>query len=387
MAPLAFECRDDYNFSWPSVSVMNRVLLALIVCCAWSCNYKPERPERSFYYWKTTSDWARDSALLLLVDHFYVRYLDVDWSESHHMPVPVGVLDYKSYFPFDTLPVTPVIYITNRTFDRLPITEIDTLAGHIVAKMEEINYGLKNNWTNVMAEKVAPPTDGYYHATDSLRRAIEKQYNALRNEVQIDSDWTVGTRDAYFLFLRKLRAKLPGKQLSATIRLFPYKYRKKMGVPPIDRGMLMCYNLGRIGSVETSNSVFDIEQLKTYLDAADYPLPLDYCLPVFGWAVWFRGGQLKGILHEANTTAWTKKYGFKKMDATHYIATRDEVQDGNYFREGDELRMEYPDPEALKKAADLLGRKIPGRQRVAFYHWDKESNEHYEAVIKSVFKP
>src|SRR5207253_974111 len=68
-------------------------------------------------------------------------------------------------------------------------------------------------------------------------------------ELKMDCDWSEGTRAAYFTFLATLRdlARPTGITLSATIRLHQIKYRERTGVPPVDRGMLMFYNIGRIG--------------------------------------------------------------------------------------------------------------------------------------------
>ena len=61
-------------------------------------------------------------------------------------------------------------------------------------------------------------------------------------EIQIDCDWTKSTKDKYFYLLKKIK-ELSKKEISCTLRLYPYKYPEIMGVPPVDKAMLMCYNL------------------------------------------------------------------------------------------------------------------------------------------------
>jgi len=367
---------------------MNRFLILLALCpCLVSCNEKqPQRQtDHSFYYWKTTGDNSEDS-LVHGINHFYVHYFDVDWSESRHMAVPEGEIQSKfGPFPFDTFAITPVVFITKRTFERLPATGIDTLVSNILNKVADISHDFDERWVNGKLYELEKTSPSNYTWSDSISQVLHASRAAQPKEIQIDCDWSARTRDAYFAFLRKLKARQPAATLSVTIRLYPYRYAGKMGVPPADRGMLMCYNLGQVAEVQTDNSVFSLQTLKEYLKATNYPLPLDYSLPAFGWAVWFRGGRLKGILHHADTSSWKRIYGFRRIDATHYVAGRDEVVAGNYFREGDEIRMEYPDPAELKKAAELLNKEIPSHSRIAFYHWDSDNIKRYEDVIETAF--
>ncbi|MBK8703650.1 MAG: hypothetical protein IPN33_08475 [Saprospiraceae bacterium] len=119
-------------------------------------------------------------------------------------------------------------------------------------------------------------------------------------EIQIDCDWTEKTRDSYFYLLKKMREQLePGNcALSATIRLHQVRYFKKTGAPPVDRGMLMFYNMGDVESWEEPNSILNIKKGEPYLDgAARYPLPLDVALPAFGWGVLFREGRMIRLIY------------------------------------------------------------------------------------------
>lgn len=361
----------------------------LLLLCVSSCKHDKEDQltAHSFYYWKTTPEPNIRVGLPNGTDHFYVRYFDVDWSESRRMAVPVGELQpyYGESYPFVGKPFTPVVFITNRTFEQLHGTEIDSLAVRIKDKIADITSQFDEDAASKEYNRRNLPYDA--PAADSIKESLRKTYAAQHPEVQIDCDWTAGTRDSYFLFLKKLKSLLRDKTISATIRLYPYKYQSKMGVPPVDRGMLMCYNMGQIGNAATTNSIFSVKELKQYLDAPAYPLPMDYALPVFGWAVWFRGGQLKGILHEADTAVWKKEYGFYMRSLTKWAATKDVVLKGAYIREGDELRLEYPSDAELEEAANLLAKKIPHPRHVALYHWDQQMLQQYAAVIEKVFHP
>lgn len=334
---------------------MKRLLFWALLCCLMSCN--PHKAEHSFYYWKTgaTGDTAPTRAYIskLGIDHFYFRILDVDWNERLQMPVPVSPLD-RIPEAMTGLHFTPVVFITNRTFTQADERWCDSLAVRLA------------EYLNRRITKLQPDTA---HATF--------------NEIQVDCDWTPATQGKYFRFLRHFKSFYPGKTLSATIRLYPYKYPEKMGVPPVDKGMLMCYNLGRIDKADTRNSVFDYKELQLYLGTKKYPLPLDIALPVFGWYAWFRGSVFKGIIYENELNI--KDTAFAAVRPGQWRARQDFELTGKYLREGDELRREFPAEADLKKAAALLHQKIPDAGRIAFFHWNEPTIDVYENTIRHIY--
>ena len=87
-------------------------------------------------------------------------------------------------------------------------------------------------------------------------------------ELQIDCDWTESTRDKYFHLLSTLRNELErNKQIiSATIRLHQVKYAAITGIPPVHRGMLMYYNMGKINATD-NNSVYDKKIAEKYISS------------------------------------------------------------------------------------------------------------------------
>jgi len=343
---------------YPSRYCLYTLLLLLFSC-------QPEKKRvisHSFYYWKSTySIWGTEKEKLeqLKADHLYIHYFDVDWSETVQMPIPKAVLRDGSYqlHQFPQMAITPVVFITNRTFEMLPDSGVAALAQKISTKIRQLNNEMSGS-------------------------------NAPRNvsELQIDCDWTATTRQRYFAFLQAFKQENPGMELSATIRLYPYRYPEKMGIPPVDKGILMCYNLGKITAPETQNSVFDLQELRQYLDpkAKKYPLPLDLVFPIFGWYAWFRDNQFKNIVYNdkdliADTTAFAAEQGHR------YRFCRDTVINDNYFREGDVLRMEFPEQKELTAAIELVTSKISDYHRIAFYYWHLPSITTYESVIQETF--
>lgn len=356
-------------------------ILLLALC---SCQRQNSRaPDHSFYYWKTSYTVGSsdiNEINKLGVNHFYIHYFDVDWSEDLSMPVPKAEFRSTGDMPFINRQYTPVVFITNRTFERISDMQCDELAEKVWKKVNAITTNLENKY---LQDCIEIQHDAQLNR-DSISIAIEKTRVAYRGEIQIDCDWTSGTRDKYFHFLRSLKNHYPDKKLSVTIRLYPYKYYSKMGVPPVDKGMLMCYNLGSINMLRTNNSIFDLRQLKKYLSDTRYPIPLDIALPVFGWYVWFRNGQYMGIIHATpdfiNDTAT-----FKKQGNNLYRLANDTVIEDKYYREGDMLRMEFPDEKELTEAANIVTKEIPNYGGIAFYYWDYPLTGKYENAIQQIY--
>ncbi len=216
-------------------------------------------------------------------------------------PRPVSVIQFKEQ---STLPLVPVIYITNRTLEGLQSPELDTLARQIT----------------------------------QLTKKVVSDFS----ELQLDCDWTLGTKRTYFELIRKVRQQLDSQVvLSATIRLHQLKFAATTGIPPVDRGTLMLYNMSKLRDYKTINSIFDPKVVESYLNTVKhYPLPLDLGLPKFQQLVLFRNRQY--------VTTLRAPYFFRSLNNLHFQYSHD-----RYFRcikdtlirdiqvqIGDELRFE-----------------------------------------------
>ncbi|NET32845.1 MAG: hypothetical protein F6K19_12650 [Cyanothece sp. SIO1E1] len=193
-------------------------------------------------------------------------------------------------------------------------------------------------------------------------------------EVQIDCDWSQQTRNNYFLLLRTLREQyLPADQLlSATIRLHQLRYPDQTGIPPVDRGMLMFYNMGEVTQWQEQNSILNLETAAQYIrPASPYPISLDVALPLFRWGVLFREGKMIKLINELGLEQLQDTTRFKVIDNAHVQVIRSTYLDGYYLYQGDQFRLEASRLSNLEEAVEMLGLYFPRKSfTLAYYHLD-----------------
>jgi len=321
----------------------------------------PAKPsQRAYYFWKT--QWSASPEILSSlaknkINRLYMRFFDVEWDEVSGSPQPVSPLKFQSVPP-GGVEVVPVVYIVNSVFLKLPYKDVGTLADNV--------------WMKVAG------------------MAVE---NGVRfQQFQIDCDWTDSTRRSYFHFAELLNRKLQAenKIVSATIRLHQIKYAERTGIPPVDRGMLMFYNFGRIQADASRSSIFNAEDAGRYSSyIADYPLELDVVLPAFSWSVHSRDGNVQGLLENLSEQEIASYDGFQHVSSNRYSARRSFFFRGRYFMQGDQLLLETTTPEVTKEAA-LLARRGAGWKKdygtVALFdlsenHLKKYTEEEIETIL------
>jgi hypothetical protein len=328
------------------------------------------------------------------VAHFYLRYFDVDWSEAYGKGIPKGILQLSSlpyhkpaHLLFDNgQALTPVVYITNRTFERIRPEDIPMLAANVFHKTTIISKEIASQ----VAETHFPWDEG--SNWDSLSRLRTQDMETFLKEIpefQIDCDWTENTRENYFSFLTEYKKLIEQQhaQLSVTLRLYPYKYSEKMGIPPAHRALLMCYNTGNIHQSSTENSILDYKTAAAYFTReAAYPLPLDIGLPIFSWGVWFREGKYRSIIHQIDHN-WLENPALFEQTKNEFTCKQDTLMGEYYLREGDLIRWEKPQPEDLNKTAQLIRKTHVGSPpRVAFFNWDTAYIHQYEKEIPAIYQ-
>ncbi|RXJ99499.1 hypothetical protein CRU98_05585 [Arcobacter sp. CECT 8986] len=251
----------------------------------------------SFYHWKNSYSLKTQD------DKLYIKVLDINYSNK----LEVIRTTFKTK-PKDNLSI-PVIYITNKA---MKLAFLDELVNDVAKNLKSLPF----------------------------------KYD----EIQFDCDWSVSTRVKYFSFLEKIKTIL-NKKISATIRLHQIKYFQKTGVPDIDYGLLMYYNMSTVGDFDTKNSILDNNIAKKYHYNFDkYPLKLKLALPLYSQAIQFR--QKRGIDIFEGVTKQDFKKNFKLIKDNYYEVTKSFYFKGRYIYKGDILRFENSKISDLEVALD-----------------------------------
>ena len=242
---------------WRETILKSSLWFLLVMALLASCGH--DEPRRSVYYWQTTLRvGAAERAFLVRhgIGKVYCRYFDVVSGDDG--PQPNATLAFEGAFP-KTVEVVPVVFIVNDCMGQ----PHDGLAEKIVRRVSQMN------------------------ATNDLPKA---------KELQVDCDWTMTTRQAFFAFLERLRAMCHdrGMKLSVTIRL----HQLSQPAPPADRGVLMMYNTGDVTKLAVRKPILDIKDVMPYMRyLRGYGMTLSTAYPLFTWRVLFRGGKYVGIMH------------------------------------------------------------------------------------------
>ena len=332
------------------------------------------KPKRSFCSWKTTfpNEWEDDTIFSKLeIDHIYLRFFDVDWNPYMGEGLPVATLNYLSLSGRDSMEITPSVFITNNVMLYSSKKQLDSLAVNIKNRVDTLikEFGI-NNYINSLNYNY----NGTAEYLDSIDLVCELKFRQQIKEIMIDCDWTEKSRDNYFYFLEELQEHFKSTPVSATIRLWQYKYHERAGIPPVDRGLLMCYNLESSKEYQVENSISSAWELEKYLTGKKYPLKLDIALPIFSWAVLFRAGEFKGIINDLtieNCKQDTLQYA--QISENRFVFKNDQVSGDTYIRSGDEIRIEKVSTEELEKIAQLLIDKkiVSTKSRITFFSFDR----------------
>lgn len=318
---------------------MNCKYILFFVILLISCKQKRE-VNTSFYFWKTV--YQQNNTEQSYLQHFkskelYVRIMDVD-RDLNGEPTPVAPISFKNKIP-EHIDLIPVVFIVN-----------DLLKNTSDAALKE------------MAKNIMRFVNG------KVSQAGKKTYT----ELQIDCDWTATTRQAYFTLLKEIKLLNKDKVLSATLRLHQLKNQKKSGIPPVDKVLLMCYNMGNLRKYGTQNSILDLAELKKYVNQnlGFYPMQVDLGLPLFSWAVAFRKGAYTGISKKLNKSILADTSKFLLTNEGLYQAKIDLPQFGLY--KNDEIRYEESKFEEIKESTSYLAKYIANKPlNLVFYHLDE----------------
>lgn len=312
---------------------MKKWIAVLLVLLFVSCEGKKEKMDISFYYWRTVFELTpleKQYIDELEVKRLYVRYFDVGLHEQQ--PVPVAPVVFNEH---PKLKIIPVVYIKNDVFLRNINT--DSLAGKVLAYIKQIN------------DKAGIVTD----------------------EIQFDCDWSLESKNNYFRFIRDFKKRQP--KLSATIRLHQVKYPKKTGIPDVEEGVLMYYNMGVIGASD-ENSIYDEKIAHRYIASLrNYSLPLSIALPVFSWGVHIRNHQVTNLIGGLRNKDLSED-GFERTGKNRYRVKEDVLFKGRYLAKNDEIKIEEASAAQLKEMVRDIEKNSKERPKTLIFYDLNESN-------------
>ena len=310
--------------------------------------------QNAFYYWETSFELNQeDTAYLsdLAVKKMYVHFFDVTYTD---VLSPEGRIHFSTKVP-SNLQIVPVVFITNETISKLDSLGIADLANKITTRLH--------------------------------KEITRTQLTSQVREIQLDCDWTKTTRDKYFYLLKLVKKTIP-YELSATVRLHQYKYHQG-NIPPVDRGMLMCYNINDPRDYEVENSLFDKQEVMRYIKDVNYPLALDLAVPTFSWGVRFTPDKkfngltnslrMVDVMSDTNFVSTSRKNVFVvKRDFSHYWY---------YFNAGDMVRIEECNPKDVQEIVSYLKTQLNQPQAtLTLFHYDRILKQHEnKAELQELF--
>jgi hypothetical protein len=338
------------------------VLLAFLFSCKQQKESREIEP--AFYYWKSVlslNSFEKERLDSLRVETIYLKFFDVAWNEAAQAPMPVAKLSVDepsiaslrasntNNFAYQ---IIPVIFITNECIQKLDTSQIKKLADNI---------------------------------SDLTFKLIDR--NAFHDipEIQFDCDWSQSTKDKYFKLIERFRKRFAHTPISATIRLHQVKYMNRTGVPPVERGLLMCYNMGNLKDPSTKNSILETTELERYIGGlSGYPLPLDIALPLFSWKVIYRNNVYAGLLQQLADTALNS--GIAVRTGNRFRILADTVLSGYELKKGDILRDEQSIPGEINSTVQLVKKHLKNtRLRVSLYHLDSVILSKYPTHVLESF--
>jgi len=326
--------------------LLKRLFPILILFLLFSCS-KSEKPVISFYYWKTIFRFSEKEKEVLKENHvqkLYVRYFDIGLHPEANFPIPISPVRFEENTKEYT--IVPVVFVQNKVM-LLPNLDVKELAQKTFDFIEQINS--KNK--------------------------------IISNEIQIDCDWSLKSKENYLKFIEVFKS-ISKKKLSATIRLHQVKYFKKTKIPNVDSGVLMYYNMGSIAA-DSLNSIYDQKVAEKYLGSLKkYPLHLDLALPIYSWGVHIRNNKVIGLRSKMDTKELLQDPNFEKTHSIFFRVKKSNYKNGIFYEENDLLKIEEITKENLKEMAEELDENLPEKPKeIIFYDLDEFNLNHYEKNI------
>lgn len=315
----------------------------------------PHNEVNSIYYWKTTLEL--DSAERKFIRDYniqraYIRFFDVTADKSPlatEEVIPNATIVIRDSMPVDE--IVPTVFITTEAIERM--------------KKDP------RHWASKILERI---------------RNMCSYYNFENvKEIQLDCDWTKGTKQTYFDLCRYVKSEMLATDstsiVSSTIRL----HQLKSAAPPVDYGVLMLYNTGSFKNPDAENSILTVDDVKAYIhNKESYPLHLDFAYPVYAWNLVYRNNRFLGILRDDSIV---KTDLVKQIDDNRFQILRDTIIGERILTSGDIIRCEDVKAETVSEVKDVVEKAFGGQPHSSIiYHLDSDNLSKYkEHEIERLF--
>lgn len=311
----------------------------------------PEAADNSIYYWRTSfrlNESERDFIRAHGITKLYIRFFDVDIESYEGSAVPVATVVFADSVP-SAIGVVPTVFITTRAMERMAAHE------------------------GVFAQKIFKRI-----------KAICRRNGIAFSEIQLDCDWTNGTREPFFRLCRELKACMGAdRMLSSTVRL----HQLAQSPPPVDKGVLMVYNTGNLMDMSSENSIFSVSDIEPYLRdhrLAHYAMPLDVAYPVFGWSVIYRpangGYAFNRLLRRTDFSgcAGLTEISANTFEANQIVNLNFQGAAWDAIGPGWRIRVERPAVNEVLAVKSLIDRQLGTKSHTnILYHLDQSQYDHY----------
>ncbi len=312
-----------------------------------SCTHKRSQTKNySFYHWKETAEFTPtyEKALQSVgVKKVYLHYFDIEVLKKRGIKkngiYPTYILKSvaEEYHSFN---IVPVVYITNNV-----LKSADFKAVRLADKIKKL-----------------------------IDRISEANFSKRFKDIQIDCDWTVGTKLNYFQLLRCLK---PHFDVDVTIRLHQIKFQKLTGIPPVAKGTLMLYNVGDMKD-DSQNSILQNSIVGQYITSnSSYPMVLNVALPIFSQTILTNNSNKVKILNNTDETVYENDKYFERLNETNYRVVKDTLYKGFYLTKGYNIKIErVAESEIISSYSTVINSNLDINE-VIFYHLDDYSIRNY----------
>ena len=320
------------------------ILLLLAISCS---KEKVIKKDIAFYHWKAKADFTKaysEAIESTEANTVYMHYFDIEplakvnWYDDGIYPTYVLKSVAKDYQHMD---IVPVVYIAN------PVFKTDDLD---VSKL---------------SKKIAKLID----------QISQKQFNRKIKHIQLDCDWTETTRASYFELLRTLKNDFT---IDVTIRLHQIKFKERTGVPPVNAGTLMLYNMGDLRN-KAQNSILESSVVGQYIHAeSTYPMALKIALPLFSQTVVTNNNNKIKLIKNTHREVLENDPHFKQINSNNFKVMADTLYKGFYLAQGYNLKLEDVKPSEISDSYKLIKASKLNTQGIIFYHLDDLSLSNYD---------